>query len=88
LTGGGGAPLYSFEGKPDTKEYVKTNARSKVSLEQIARPGATTGENAYHFVLVTVNGEKVSVRVSGVEWGWDFQPYRTDRMNLDESDAR
>jgi hypothetical protein len=88
LTGGGGAPLYSFEGKPDTKEYVKANARSKVSLEQIARPGATTGENAYHFVLVTVNGEKVSLRVSGVEWGWDFQPYRTNKMNLDASDAR
>jgi hypothetical protein len=86
LTGGGGAPLYSFQGIPDTKEYVRANAQSHVSLEQIARPGVLTGENAYHFVLVTVDGERIGVKVTGVEWGWDFQPYRTDSMKLNDGE--
>jgi hypothetical protein len=84
VTGGGGAPLYSFTGKPDVQEYLQANAFDKVTLEQIARPGVEPGENPYHFVLVKVDGEKVDLEVIGVDWGRDFQPYRSRRMKLQD----
>jgi hypothetical protein len=84
LTGGGGAPLYPYTGTPDLKEYLKLNASEKVTLEQIARPGVETGDNVYHFVLVRVDGEAIGLEVQGVDWGKDFQPYRSKRVRLQD----
>jgi len=84
ITGGGGAPLYSFTGMPDVQEYVKINASDKVLLEQLARPGIERGENPYHYVLVKVDGEKIYLEVVGVDWGRDFQPYRSKRVILQD----
>ena len=84
VTGGGGAPLYSYTGTPDLQEYLMANASQKVTLEQIARPGVEPGENPYHFILVKVDGEKIDLEVIGVDWGKDFQPYRSKRMKLQD----
>jgi hypothetical protein len=84
VTGGGGAPLYAYVGKPDLQEYLKTNASEKVALEQIARPGDEPGDGAYHFVLVKVDGERIDLEVVGVDWGRNFQPYRSRRMKLQD----
>jgi 3',5'-cyclic AMP phosphodiesterase CpdA len=86
LTGGGGAPLYPYTGTPDLKEYLKLNASEKVTLEQIARPSAEIGANVYHFVLVKVDGEAIGLEVHGVDWGKDFQPYKSNRVRLQDDE--
>lgn len=82
LTGGGGAPLYAYAGDPDTRDYVKAYAAEKVTLDRIAKPGYEPGMNAYHYVLVQVDGEKIKLEVIGVDWGRDFQPYRSNKATL------
>lgn len=82
LTGGGGAPLYAYAGDPDTRDYVKAFAAEKVSLDRIAKPGYEPGMNAYHYVLVQVDGDKIKLEVIGVDWGRDFQPYRSNKATL------
>ena len=84
VTGGGGAPIYSYVGMPDLAEYLKANAAEKVSLEQLARPGAAAGDNPYHFVIVEVDGEELRLEVVGVDWGRSFQPYRSRRAVLQD----
>jgi hypothetical protein len=86
LTGGGGAPLYAYAGDPDTRDYVKAGAEEKVTVDRIAKPPAEPGGGAYHYVLVQVDGEQLKLEVIGVDWGRDFQPYRSNKANLNDSD--
>ena len=81
-TGGGGAPLYLYRGEPDLREYLKTNEADKVSLEHLVRPGMDLGDNPYHYLLVEVDGDRLSVEIVGVDWGRGFQPYRSNRTDL------
>ncbi len=78
VTGGGGAPLYAYTGEPDLREYLNTNAAMKVSLEHLARPSSEPGANPFHFVIVHVDGEQLSVEVIGADWGRGFMPYRSN----------
>ncbi len=75
VTGGGGAPLYAFQGEPDLRDYLKTYAASKVRLDHPVKPGPKPGDNPYHYIVVRVDGARVSLRVVGVDWGRDFRPY-------------
>jgi 3',5'-cyclic AMP phosphodiesterase CpdA len=84
-TGGGGAPLYAYRGEPDLREYLKTNAAEKVSLEHVVRPGMNPGDNPYHYLLVHVNGDRIRVEVVGVDWGRGFQPYRSNVTELQDA---
>ncbi|MBS1811576.1 MAG: metallophosphoesterase [Acidobacteria bacterium] len=84
LTGGGGAPLYAYAGDPDIRPYVKQYAEEKVSLERIAKPSYEPGGGAYHYVLVQVDGEDIKLEIVGLDWGRDFQPYRSNKANLSE----
>jgi len=82
VTGGGGAPLYRYEGEPDLRAYVAAAGPDSLRLEHLVRPGDTAGQNPYHYVVVHVNGAHVSLQVVGVDWGRDFQPYRSARTSL------
>jgi len=82
VTGGGGAPLYAYAGDPDIRDYTKANAAEKVLLERIAKPGFEPGDNPYHYVLVQVDGDRIRLEVIGVDWGRNFQPYRSRRADL------
>lgn len=84
LTGGGGAPLYTYAGDPDTRDYIKAGAAEKVTLDRITKPAYEPGMGAYHYVLVTVDGDKINLEVIGVDWGKDFQPYRSNKANLND----
>lgn len=88
LSGGGGAPLYSYQGDPDLRDYIKSNAAEKVSLERIAKPGPEPGSNAYHYVVVRVDGDHIRMEVIGVDWGRDYQPYRSNSVELRDSDRK
>jgi hypothetical protein len=83
-TGGGGAPLYTYRGEPDLREYLKANAADKVTLEHVVRPGMSPGDNPYHYLLVQVDRDRIRVEVVGVDWGRGFQPYRSNATELQD----
>jgi hypothetical protein len=82
VTGGGGAPLYALQGRPDLREYLAAGAADKVAVQQLVRPGPERGDNPYHYVVVQVDGEHVKLEVIGVDWGSDFRPYRSRGTEL------
>lgn len=84
VSGGGGAPLYSYTQEPDTRPYVQANAAAKVRVEHVARPGAEPGSNPYHFLLVTVDGDRLQMEVIASDWGRGYQPYRSNRTAIGE----
>lgn len=88
VTGGGGAPPYQFTGTPDVTGYLAANAAEHVTLEHLVTPGPKPGDNPYHFLLVTVNGESIDMEVIGVDWGRDFRPYENKHTGLQDEPAR
>ncbi len=78
VSGGGGAPLYSYFGEPDLRDYIKNATDARVSLDHLAKPSSEPGGNPFHFVIVHVDGDKFSLEVVGVDWGRGFAPYKTN----------
>jgi hypothetical protein len=88
VSGGGGAPLYGYQGEPDTRQYIREAGADSVRLTHLVKPGMQPGDNPYHFLVVHVDGTRLSFEVIGVDWGRDFQPYRSARVVLTDSTAR
>jgi hypothetical protein len=84
VTGGGGAPLYPYRGEPDLREYLRTNAGEKVTLDHLVKPGMDPGDNPYHYLLVRVDGDRIDLEVTGVDWGRGFRPYRSNKADLQD----
>jgi len=84
VSGGGGAPIYTYTGEPDLTEYLKANAANKVSLEHLVRPSVDRGANPYHYLIVRVDGEKLDMEVQSVDWGAGFAPYRSNKVVLQD----
>ena len=85
VTGGGGAPLYTYQGEPDLSSYLKASEASKVQLVRLVKPGLREEDNPYHFVIVRVDGARMSLEVVGVDWGSSFQPYGSGSAQLQDS---
>jgi hypothetical protein len=83
VTGGGGAPLYGFQGEPDTRDYIQAYAAEKVQLEHLVRPALEPGGTPYHYVLVSVDGDRLQLEVIGIDWGRNFKPYRSNKTALE-----
>ena len=81
VTGGGGAPLYIYQGEPDLTQYLQSNEASKVQLDHLVKPGPT-GDNPFHFIIVRVDGDWMDMEVIGVDWGSGYQPYRSNKVEL------
>ncbi len=84
VSGGGGAPLYSYQGEPDLRAYVAAGAADSVRLTHLVRPGMEPGDNPYHYIVVHVDGARVWLEVMGVDWGRSFRPYRNSRTTLSD----
>lgn len=82
VSGGGGAPIYTYRQDPDTRDYIRSNAAIQLRLEQLAKPSPDAGGNPYHFLIVKVDGTQISMEVVGVDWGTGFQPYRNSTVPL------
>jgi hypothetical protein len=76
VSGGGGAPIYSYSRDPETRDYTRANG---VTLEQLSQPGPEPGDNPHHFLVVRVDGDHLEMDVVGVDWGTGYQPYRSNR---------
>src|SRR5579862_7153685 len=61
VSGGGGAPLYTYNGEPDLRDYRAAGRADSVRVQHLVRPGVTPGENAYHYVVVHVDGARVAL---------------------------
>jgi 3',5'-cyclic AMP phosphodiesterase CpdA len=88
VTGGGGAPLYAYQGEPNIADYLKANAAEKVTLEHFVKPGPKPGDNPYHYVVVQVDGDTIDLDVVGVDWGRDFKPYTSAHLRLSDGGGR
>jgi calcineurin-like phosphoesterase family protein len=84
VSGGGGAPIYAYSGEPDLREYLKANEASKVTLQHLVKPGVERGSNPYHFVIVRVDGDQLKMEVIAVDWGSGFQPYGSNKVELQD----
>jgi hypothetical protein len=82
VSGGGGAPLYGYVGEPDVSAYLRADTASKVRLEHLVKPAMEPGANPFHYVVVHVDGAKLSVEVVAVDWGRGFAPYRSPGASL------
>lgn len=65
VTGGGGAPIYPYVGEPDLRAYVLANAAQGVRVAHLVKPGPTAQDNPHHFVVVQVDGDRLSLEVIG-----------------------
>ena len=85
VTGGGGAPIYTYQGEPDVSQYLRENQAAGVTLEHVVKPGLDAGDNPYHFVVVRVDGDRMDLQVIGVDWGTGWRPYRSNRTDLNDA---
>ena len=84
VSGGGGSPLYVFRGEPDVGGYVKNGAADSVRVDHVVRPGRSPSENPYHFTVIHVDGDQLTLEVIGVAGGESFRPYGTPRVSLND----
>jgi len=82
VTGGGGAPIYTYRGEPDVRAYLAAGATQNVRLEHPMRPGTTAAENPHHFVVVRVDGDRLSLEVVGTG-PTDYKPYPNGQSRMD-----
>lgn len=85
VSGGGGAPIYTYTGEPETRSYLAAGVADSLRLQHLVKPGPNAGDNPYHYVVVHVDGARVWMEVIGVDWGRAFAPYRTARAVLSDS---
>jgi hypothetical protein len=86
LSGGGGAPTYTYKGEPDLNLYMATAAPQKLRLEHLLTPSRRSDGNPLHFMLVRVDGDKLSLEVVGVDAGPTvYLPYKRPRVELEDS---
>jgi hypothetical protein len=84
VTGGGGAPSYRYAGEPDLRAYHTAGAADHVRLEHLVKPGSTPEENPHHFVIVQVDGSRISVELVALDTE-PFTPYG-GRAKIDLTD--
>lgn len=83
VSGGGGAPIYTYRGEPDLSGYLAATALENVSVEHVVRPGPDETDNPHHFVVIRVDGEALSIEVVG-SGETEYQPYGRKIVELGE----
>jgi Calcineurin-like phosphoesterase len=85
VTGGGGAPTYTYNGEPDLRGYQSAGGAANVRVEHLMKPGMTIAENPHHFVVIQVDGDKLSLEVVAAG-GAPYAPYAGggSKISLDD----
>jgi hypothetical protein len=64
--------------------YLAQGTDRNVRLEHLARPGSDAAQNPHHFVIVQVDGDRLSLEVVGAG-GTEYTPYGgASRVDLDD----
>lgn len=87
VTGGGGAPIVTYYGEQDLRAYLAAGAPANVKVEHLMKPGMTPAENPHHFVVIQVDGDKLSLEVIGTG-ATPYTPYPGGVSKLALSDVR
>jgi hypothetical protein len=87
VTGGGGAPIVTYAGEPDLRAYAAAAGPANVKVEHLMKPGMTAAENPHHFVVIQVDGDKLSLEVIGTG-ATPYAPYPGGASKLTLSDVR
>ena len=87
VTGGGGAPITIYNGEPDLRAYLAANAAANVKVEHLMKPGVTVADNPHHFVLIQVDGDRLSLEVIGTG-DTPYTPYSGGVSRISLSDKR
>lgn len=74
ITGGGGAPSYRYTSEPDLQTYLTAGAAQSVRVEHLAKPNPVAADNPHHFVVVQVDGDRLSLAVVAIG-DKPFTPY-------------
>ena len=74
--------IYTYRGEPDLTSYLAAGASQSLEVTHLVKPAADTTGNPHHYVVVHVDGAKVTQEVIGVDWGADFAPYRSSTVTL------
>jgi hypothetical protein len=74
VTGGGGAPTYSFRGEPDLTAYLAAGAAQQLQVEHLVRPAPTNDGNPNHFVIIDIDDGDVYEEVVALD-GRPFTPF-------------
>ncbi|HEX7938048.1 MAG TPA: metallophosphoesterase [Gemmatimonadaceae bacterium] len=89
VSGGGGAPTYTYKMEPDLDQYLADGARESVRVQHLVKPGADVADNPYHYLVVHVNGRDIRFEVIAADSTLKYQPYHSNRAVLsDTSTAR
>lgn len=81
VTGGGGAPSYAYDSEPNLGRYQEAGQADNVRVEHLTKPGRMPEDNPHHFIIVQVDGDKLSVEVVGTG-PFAYRPYK-GRAKLD-----
>jgi hypothetical protein len=84
VSGGGGAPIYTYTGEPNLTDYLNAGAAQKLRVEHLFKPSPDTLRNPHHYLVVHVDGERLRVEAFGVGWGAWFTPYGRGGLSLDD----
>ena len=82
ISAGGGAPLYGYSGEPDIADYLQSGATANVKLDHIIKPAPRAADNRFHFSIIRVDGNKLSIEVVGIPSTPEFKPYDDDVFDL------
>jgi len=84
VSGGGGAPLYGYVGEPNLKAYLKANRGMKVQIQHLVKPGPYGHLCPHHFLVLRVDGARVTLELHSVDSGSNFHPYPNDQVELQD----
>jgi hypothetical protein len=85
VTGGGGAPKYAYAGEPDLRAYLAAASADGVRVDHLMKPGELPSDNPHHFVIVQVDGERLTLEVVGSDPA-PYRPYPGQRSIIALSD--
>jgi hypothetical protein len=81
VSGGGGAPIYTYHGEQDLALYARTAAPQHVVVRHVVRPGTAEGDNPHHFVIFEVDGDRIWLKIVATV-ARPFLPYGQARIEL------
>jgi hypothetical protein len=81
VSGGGGAPTYTYRSKPDLEPYLSGPTSLNVRIEHLLKPGPLVEDNPHHFLIVRVDGDRLSLEVVGTGPA-PFIPYGRQQVDL------